>query len=240
MLYELLAGVRPYEGNSVTAVLLRAARGEHTPLRSVRPEVPAALAEAIAKAMSPRAEDRFQQVGAFIDAIQPFAAAEGLEPSDADTPPAADGATVSTPFAVASHRSARGSRLLARPLLWLILTAALVAFGLFRLRDGSSPQHEPVVPVSTPPTAAVPPPTAEPTAAAAPAPPSSSPRADQTAGSLSPRPVTSLAKPKPSRPPAPQPSAKVPTAGDPADPATTDPSSPPRGRLGVGFGRGDF
>jgi len=228
MLYELLAGVRPYQANSATAVLLRAARGEHTPLRSLRPDVPPALANAIATAMAPRADDRFDRVGAFIDAIQPFAAAQGLEPGTAASE-IRDG--ISTPLAVESLRSTRRRRLLGVPVSWLLLLAVAIALGLSYLRASrrpddvvSTPPTEPATAVTTPSSSASQRPAAEP------APPDPPPPSADAVETPAPRPAVGGAKPRrnvPSR-----------ASSSPAPEPTTAPER--RGRLGVGFGRDEF
>ncbi len=66
ILYECLAGKRPYEGHSLLEVLGRIASGEHAPLTSVRPEVGAGVSRAISRALSRDPAARYPDVRAFV------------------------------------------------------------------------------------------------------------------------------------------------------------------------------
>jgi serine/threonine protein kinase len=59
MLYEMLAGVRPVNGDDARIVALKVERGEVVPLVQVAPEVPRELAGFVHRAMAPRPELRF-------------------------------------------------------------------------------------------------------------------------------------------------------------------------------------
>jgi len=72
ILYEMLAAQPPYSAPSVTQLIVVIATHPPPHVRLVRPDVPAGLDEAIARAMAKRASDRFPDLAAFAAAIAPF------------------------------------------------------------------------------------------------------------------------------------------------------------------------
>ena len=69
VLYECLAGAPAFPGSNVLEVLAHNERAEHTPLASVRSDVPAWLAAAIERALAAEARDRFPDGQAFARAL---------------------------------------------------------------------------------------------------------------------------------------------------------------------------
>lgn len=69
MMYEMLAGKLPYEGHMADIVIKLNSGSLPRPLREAVPTVPRAVAAFVARAMMPRAEDRFQDVVSFVDAL---------------------------------------------------------------------------------------------------------------------------------------------------------------------------
>ncbi len=63
-LYEILAGKRPFDGTP-GAVAMKKSKGEYVPLEKAAPEVSAAVGEVIAKALSPKPEDRYRSAPEF-------------------------------------------------------------------------------------------------------------------------------------------------------------------------------
>jgi serine/threonine protein kinase len=74
MLYECLAGVRPFRGDSVTEVLLRAAKGGPEPLRRHVPDVPAALEAVVLRSFARAPADRYPSASELAAALAPFGA----------------------------------------------------------------------------------------------------------------------------------------------------------------------
>lgn len=70
ILYECLSGQRPYRGSSIAEVLARIAEGRLPPLETLRPDLDPRLTAAIAKAMSPRPDQRFAKVAVFASQLQ--------------------------------------------------------------------------------------------------------------------------------------------------------------------------
>jgi formylglycine-generating enzyme required for sulfatase activity/dienelactone hydrolase/predicted Ser/Thr protein kinase len=64
VLYEMLAGRRPFGGDSDIAVITSILRDTPPPLRSVRPEIPAALQAVVDRCLAKSPSDRFQNAGA--------------------------------------------------------------------------------------------------------------------------------------------------------------------------------
>jgi len=80
VLHELLSGRAPFLGESLPATAMRIVHDTPVPLRSVRPEVPAALDEIVARCLAKDPDARFPSVAALIDALRPFASGTGATP----------------------------------------------------------------------------------------------------------------------------------------------------------------
>jgi len=75
ILYELIAGVQPFLGTSLTQITIRVVQEEPTALRELRPDVPPALADAIHRCLAKQRDQRFGSVAELAHAIEPFAVA---------------------------------------------------------------------------------------------------------------------------------------------------------------------
>ena len=100
ILYESLAGIRPFQGTT-TAAAAAIVADEPPPIRELVPEVNEALEAALARALAKKAEDRFPDVRAFAVAIAPFAS----EPALLDE--VAEAAAVKTSPSAAARESRR-------------------------------------------------------------------------------------------------------------------------------------
>jgi serine/threonine-protein kinase len=76
VLYELVTGERPFQGDSISTVIYRVLNEDPPPPRAVNPKVPESLSAVIRKALSKRPEDRFPTAAAFRQAL--------LNPQDPD------------------------------------------------------------------------------------------------------------------------------------------------------------
>ncbi|MBW3592211.1 MAG: protein kinase [Actinobacteria bacterium] len=76
LLYELLTGRIPYEGESIVAVATRHVRDPVPDVREVRPEISARIDALIRRAMAKRPDDRFPSTDAMIGAIEACLAEE--------------------------------------------------------------------------------------------------------------------------------------------------------------------
>jgi serine/threonine protein kinase len=81
-LYELLTGTHPFTAESFSELCVKVSLDPPSPLRDHRPDVPEALAEAIAVAYARSAAERYQTVGGFALALAPFASPRTLEHID--------------------------------------------------------------------------------------------------------------------------------------------------------------
>jgi formylglycine-generating enzyme required for sulfatase activity len=70
ILYQALAGARPFEGASMLQLVARVESGQLTPLRRVRGEVPRWLADVVHRALASRADDRFEDGAALARALE--------------------------------------------------------------------------------------------------------------------------------------------------------------------------
>jgi len=60
ILYEMLAGQTPFQGNSALSILRQITEVRHRPLRDVNPDVPEWLAELVEELLAKNSEDRYQ------------------------------------------------------------------------------------------------------------------------------------------------------------------------------------
>jgi serine/threonine-protein kinase len=77
VLFELLTGVPPFTGASLFEVQLAITHGQAPDVRSLRPDVPAALAQIIAATLARTREQRVPDVVSLADRLAPFASARG-------------------------------------------------------------------------------------------------------------------------------------------------------------------
>jgi hypothetical protein len=142
LLYELLTGRIPYEGESIVAVATRHVRDPVPRVTDVRPEISPRVDALIQRAMAKRPEDRFPSTDAMIGAIEACLAGEVLPGADEDGR-GADGATqiISAPTGLLDPPQRRDRRRrrtfpwrLVAALAVLALGAALLAY-FVRSRD---------------------------------------------------------------------------------------------------------
>ena len=69
VMYEMLTGHTPYQGETPVAIALQHLRAEPTPIRQVAPGVPPALEQVVARAMNKQPDQRFASARAFADAL---------------------------------------------------------------------------------------------------------------------------------------------------------------------------
>jgi serine/threonine-protein kinase len=69
VLYEMLAGEPPFSGRTSQAILARHAADPVPSLRTVRPDVPAALERAVERALAKAPADRFPSAREFAEAL---------------------------------------------------------------------------------------------------------------------------------------------------------------------------
>ena len=92
LLYELLAGERPFPGGSVTEITAQVLNETPPDVRRLNVEVPAAVAAAVGRALEKDPGDRFQSAREFAQALR-------RAPREPSGPPVADGADDATVLA---------------------------------------------------------------------------------------------------------------------------------------------
>mgnify|MGYP000406758762 CR=1 FL=1 len=100
VLYEMLTGRRPFEGDSAAAVALKRLNEDAPPPSTIGHALPAGLEAILMRALSREAADRFPDAGAFAEALRvwrrdpeaaaPLAGAGAVAPAAASTPPAGE------------------------------------------------------------------------------------------------------------------------------------------------------
>ena len=73
VLFEALAGKRPYEGAHDPATIMRILKGDHEPLATLAPEAPAGLCQVIDSLIDPDREKRPSNGAALLEQLDPFA-----------------------------------------------------------------------------------------------------------------------------------------------------------------------
>jgi serine/threonine-protein kinase len=76
--YELLAGIQPFEAETVTGLCAKIVADEPEPLRTVRPDVPPAFEAVVMRCLEKNVANRFQSVSELAAALRPFASSDGL------------------------------------------------------------------------------------------------------------------------------------------------------------------
>ena len=94
MLYQLLAGVLPFRGDSMAELMYKIANEPAPDIRKVRPELPMALTVILSKALTKVPEERYQDGAAFAADLRELLATEAdafqsLVPERAKLAPAA-------------------------------------------------------------------------------------------------------------------------------------------------------
>jgi eukaryotic-like serine/threonine-protein kinase len=101
ILYEMLSGFRPFEGETVTDVLLSVIEGDPAPLESLRTDLPREVIEVVERAMAYQLEDRWEHAREMRSALALAAKAPAPpEPEEAPPPPVrgdANTAAIDTP-----------------------------------------------------------------------------------------------------------------------------------------------
>jgi tRNA A-37 threonylcarbamoyl transferase component Bud32 len=172
VLYELLAGERPFPGDSISTVIYRILHDRPAPLAEVSPRLPRALDHILAKALAKDPAHRFATAQAFQEALGEFldTGAWADQPMSAveETFPSGEG--ILPPPPSTGIRRKRPGRLSRRIWAWagLLLAvgaAALVVTAVRQGRGGGSPGNpagpgteklpRPVTVVTDPPGAAL-------------------------------------------------------------------------------------
>jgi serine/threonine-protein kinase len=73
ILYELMSGVLPFRGETPGEIFVQIIEGQATPLSKLRPEVPAALSDIVARCLRRNVDERFENVVALAEALAPYA-----------------------------------------------------------------------------------------------------------------------------------------------------------------------
>lgn len=154
MLYEMLAGKRPFDGPGKVETLHAILHQEPAPVSQVRPEVDGELDRIIGKALKKNAEDRYQSAAELKMDLMRLVQERGYAVrgiSRASVASGAGAATVQTRGAPAADLSSITGRVLSRIPYWrylLVLTAAVLIGGIWWLLAGSRHESELYLPSS--------------------------------------------------------------------------------------------
>ena len=99
VLYEAIAGKRPFEGESVTETMMNIIMQEPVELSVVAPKAPAQLVDVVSRALQKKPERRFGSAGEMVDALSKADLKQPPPPKPAQRPPKIDAPTVTMPSA---------------------------------------------------------------------------------------------------------------------------------------------
>jgi serine/threonine-protein kinase len=74
VLFECLTGERPFDADTIPALVVKILAGTVPPIESLRPGLPPALVEVVHRALAPDRDDRIPSAQALTDALGPFRA----------------------------------------------------------------------------------------------------------------------------------------------------------------------
>ncbi|HEY6190711.1 MAG TPA: protein kinase [Bacteroidota bacterium] len=92
VLYEMVAGRRPFQGDYEQAIMYSIVNERHPPASARRPDIPSSLEEIIERCLRKDPAERFQETGALLDALR------RIKESPANPPPAASKSIAILPF----------------------------------------------------------------------------------------------------------------------------------------------
>ena len=137
ILYELLTGRLPFDGESAVAIAVQHLNDPPTPISSLRPDVTPELEAAVMRALAKNPADRWADADEFIRALEGARAGVAAQPLGQDT---AAFAPLPPP---AEHHEEEPTR--RWPWIALGLTALLIALGALLLAGGDQVEVENVV-----------------------------------------------------------------------------------------------
>jgi serine/threonine-protein kinase len=73
ILYELMSGTLPFRGETPGEIFVQIIESQPTPLSRLRPEIPAALAEVVARCLRRNPDERYENVVSLAEALAPYA-----------------------------------------------------------------------------------------------------------------------------------------------------------------------
>jgi serine/threonine protein kinase len=118
MLYEMVAGARPINGDDARVIALKVERGEVIPLVQVAPDAPRELAGLVHRAMAPRPELRFASATEMRLALEKAATAKrpGTAPLPAAASAVPDGTATGAPKQASAQMAAVPARAVTAPI----------------------------------------------------------------------------------------------------------------------------
>jgi serine/threonine-protein kinase len=88
ILYECATGQRPYEGDTLSHVAFLAQQGKYTPVARLRPDLPAAFGDVVARAMASDRDNRYPTARALGQALAALAPLPAASRDETELPPA--------------------------------------------------------------------------------------------------------------------------------------------------------
>jgi len=140
MLYEMLTGERPFEGQSITTVMYKIVHENPTPPRALDSSIPPGLSAIIERAMAKSPEERFQTGAALVHALENYSSYQPVSSASTTINLPSDTVRVSEPSAPAVQPPASRSRPFRKFLIGAaVIILAAIIFILVSHRNSRSP-----------------------------------------------------------------------------------------------------
>jgi predicted Ser/Thr protein kinase len=120
ILYELLTGAKPFDADSMHAVLFKVLQEAPRDVRTMSPEVPLVVVQVLEVALAKKPDDRFKDAGAFLTALQAARIAIDMDRGEEPLP---DLPIPAAPAGRDTAKAARAAEAAADRSSWLLLAA---------------------------------------------------------------------------------------------------------------------
>ncbi len=153
MLYEMLTGERPFEGQSITTIMYKIVHETPTPPRALDSSIPPGLSAVIERSLAKSPEDRYPNGAALVSALENYKNFQESQSIAARPETVVTAQSKGMPPVESARPSSRGRKLLAVVGLVLLAFFGVIAYGHYtkpKPTEQAQTQPEPKSPVTPP------------------------------------------------------------------------------------------